>query len=224
MIVSEHLSLIISLFPSLAEITEEDWNQDGITVLQMEPNYIIEEGQILEYAMMILEGTVRMYKISAGGREITLYRIHGGDCCPLMTTSILGEGEYEASACVETTGLVLAIPVAIFRDWTDRYKSFRRFIFKSFANRIVIMSNLLDSIHFKSIRGRIAEFLIQMSEKAGKSDTLHITHDIISVELGSAREVISRSLKLLEKEEIIQLARGRIIITNRSALESYIEL
>ncbi|WP_240548014.1 Crp/Fnr family transcriptional regulator [Paenibacillus lignilyticus] len=224
MIADEHLKRILTLFPSLAEITEQDWKQDGIKVLQMEPNYIIEEGQFLEYAIMILEGTVRMFKISPGGREITLYRIHSGECCPLMTSSILGEAEYEASACVETTGLVLAIPAEIFRDWTDRYKTFRRFIFKSFAKRIVIMSNLLDSIHFKSIRGRISEFLIQMAEQAGHSDTISITHDSMSSELGTAREVISRTLKVLEKEDIIKLSRGKITITNRAVLESFIEL
>lgn len=223
MIQSEHLSRILTLFPSLSEISEEDWNQEGIKVLQMEPNYIIEEGQFLEFVVMILEGTVRMYKISASGREITLYRIHSGECCPLMTSSVLGETEYEATACVETTGLVLMVPSAIFRAWTDRYPKFRQFIFKSFAKRIVLLSSLLDSINFKSIRGRISEFLIQLSEQTGNSDTLYITHDSMSVELGTAREVISRTLKGLEKEEIIKLSRGKITIANRETLESYIE-
>ncbi|MDR6884146.1 CRP/FNR family transcriptional regulator [Bacillus sp. 3255] len=223
MILSEHRSRIISLFPSLADITEQDWNHAGMKVIQMEPNYMIEEGHFLEHAILILEGTVRMYKISGGGREITLYRIHSGECCPLMTSSILGESEYEASACVETPGLVLIIPVEIFRDWTDRYKNFRQFIFKSFAKRIVIMSNLLDNIHFKSIRGRISEYLVQMAVQSGNSDTLYVTHDSLSVELGTAREVISRMLKSLEKEEMIKLSRGKITIMNRTALENYIE-
>nr|WP_167276382.1 Crp/Fnr family transcriptional regulator [Paenibacillus lupini] len=189
----------------------------------MEPNYIIEEGQFLEYVVMVLEGTVRMYKVSSSGREITLYRIHSGECCPLMSSSVLGESEYEASACVETAGLVLMIPAEIFREWTDRYRNFRQFIFKSFARRIVIMSNLLDSINFKSIRGRISEFLIQMANQTDNSNTFHITHDSLSVELGTAREVISRTLKELEREDIIQLSRGRNTIRNRSALERYIE-
>ncbi|RED59408.1 Crp/Fnr family transcriptional regulator [Cohnella lupini] len=219
----EYLPRIVSLFPSLADISEQDWKHSGIQVIETEPNHIIEEGQFLEYAILILEGTVRMYKISGGGREITLYRIHGGECCPLMTSSILGESEYEASACVETTGLVLAVPVDIFRDWTDRYRKFRQFIFKSFAKRIVVMSNLLDSINFKSIRGRISEHLVQMTKQAGNSNTLHITHDILAIELGTAREVISRTLKGLENEATIKLSRGKITIMNQIALESYIE-
>ncbi|NQX58241.1 Crp/Fnr family transcriptional regulator [Paenibacillus qinlingensis] len=220
---AEHLAQIISIFPSLADITEQDWNQDGIHVIQMEPNYIIEEGHFLEHVVLILDGTVRMYKISTSGREITMYRIQSGECCPLMSSSILGESAYEATACVETAGLVLIIPSGIFREWVDHYRNFRQFIFKSFAQRIVSMSNLLDSVNFKSIRGRISEFLIHKTEKTGNTDTLHITHDSLSIELGTAREVISRTLKGLEKEEVINLSRGKITIVNRSALERYIE-
>ncbi|KAI7257275.1 hypothetical protein KC345_g10830 [Hortaea werneckii] len=190
--------------------------------MKVEANYVIEEGQFLEYAVLMLEGTIRMYKISAGGREITLYRIHGGECCPLMTTSILGESEYEASACVETASLALLIPVNTFRDWIDRYQGFRQFIFKSFANRILIMSSLLDSINFKSIRGRIAEYLVQHSHDSG--DRLSITHDTLSVELGTAREVISRTLKQLEKEGLIMLSRGQITLVSREGIENYVEL
>jgi CRP/FNR family transcriptional regulator len=218
---SEHIPRIVSLFPSLADITEQDWRKDDIKILQAEPNDTIQEGQLLKYAVMILDGSVRMYRVSPSGREITLYRIHSGECCPLMTSSILGETEYEATACVETAGLMLAIPVETFRDWIDRYPAFRQFIFASFAKRIVMMSNLLDSIHFKSIRERISEFLA--SRVSGDSDTLHITHESLSVELGTTREVISRTLKGLEKEQIVQLSRGKIIIRNRGALERYIE-
>ncbi|WP_239716446.1 Crp/Fnr family transcriptional regulator [Paenibacillus sp. 19GGS1-52] len=220
--VFEHLPRIVALFPCLSEIRTEDWSRDGIEVMKVEANLVIEEGQFLEYAVLVLEGTIRMYKISAGGREITLYRIHGGECCPLMTTSILGESEYEASACVEEDGLALLIPVSIFREWTDRYQGFRQFIFKSFANRIILMSNLLDSIHFKSIRGRIAEYLIQHSQDSG--DLLNITHDTLSVELGTAREVISRSLKQLEKEGLIKLSRGQIALISREGIEQHQEL
>ncbi|MDR6550221.1 Crp/Fnr family transcriptional regulator [Paenibacillus qinlingensis] len=220
---SEYLPLINSKFPSLADISDQDWDQVGIRVVEMEPNYTIKEGQLLEYAFLLLDGTVRMYKLSASGREYTLYRIHSGECCPLMSSSILCEGEYEASACVETNGLVLLIPVDMFRHWTDHYQMFRQFIFKSFANRILIMSNLLDSLNFKSIRGRVSEFLVQLAQQGDESEPLHITHDSMSVELGTAREVISRTLKALEKEGIIQLSRGKITIRDLNALEQYVE-
>ncbi len=222
-LLTQYLPRILTVFPSLADIEDREWSREGIRVVEMEPDYTIEEGKVLEYAFLILEGTIRMYKISAGGREITLYRIQGGECCPLMSSSILGEYEYEATACVETTGVALMIPVNIFRDWMDRYREFRQFIFQSFASRILILSNLLDSINFKSIRGRISEYLNRMAAKAGHSGPLQITHDQLSVELGTAREVVSRTLKGLEKEGIIRLSRGNITINNVGALKTYAE-
>jgi CRP/FNR family transcriptional regulator len=84
------------------------------------------------------------------------------------------------------------------------------------------MSSLLDSINFKSIRGRIAEYLIQHSQDSG--DRLSITHDMLSVELGTAREVISRTLKQLEKEGLIKLSQGQITLVNRDGIGNYVEL
>lgn len=221
--VIKQIPYILERFPSLSDITEQDWSDEGITVLELQPGHVIEEeGRFLNHAVFLLEGTVRMYKISGSGREITLYRIHGGECCPLMMSSILGEIEYEASAWIEKPCVALAIPVHVFRDWMDRYKSLRQFIFKMFANRLIIMSNLLDSINFKTIRGRVAEFLVRLTEDG--NDTLSITHDTLAIELGTAREVISRMLKSLENEGLLQLSRGRISNIRRHELEKYVEL
>lgn len=219
--VVDRIPYIVSRFPSLSDIRIEDWNNEDISILELQPGFQIDEGKLLERAVLVLEGTVRMYKISAGGREVTLYRIRSGECCPLMISSILGETEYEASASLESSCVVLAFPVHLFRDWMDRHRSFRQYIFKMISKRLITMSNLLDSISFKSIRGRIAEFLIEKTDDT--SDSLAITHDTLSIELGTAREVISRTLKSLENEGLLKLARGRINDIRRDELEKYIE-
>ncbi|AJY75096.1 Crp/Fnr family transcriptional regulator [Paenibacillus beijingensis] len=220
--VLEQVPRIVERFPSLSGITEQDWSHEGITVMELQPGHVFEEGKFLDHAVLVLEGTVRMYRISGSGREITLYRLNGGECCPLMMSSILGETEYEASAWIEKRCAVLVIPVYVFRDWMDRYKSFRQYIFQTFAKRLIIMSNLLDSINFKSIRARVAEYLVRLTEDG--NDTLAITHDTLSIELGTAREVISRTLKSLENEGLLQLSRGRISNIQRRGLEKYMEL
>jgi CRP/FNR family transcriptional regulator len=219
--VQAELPRILELYPSLTDIAKTDWEKDGVQLIELEPNFMIEEGQFLEHAVLLLEGTVRMFKISQSGREVTLYRINGGECCPLMMTSILGETEYEATACVEITCLALVIPATMFRQWMDHYSSFRQFIFKMVAKRLILMSNLLDSISFKSIPGRVAEYLHQMT--SAEKDTLYVTHDAISTELGTAREVISRTLKSFENEGIVKLSRGKITQINRQKLENYLE-
>jgi len=47
----------------------------------------------------------------------------------------------------------------------------------------------------------------------------HVTHQALSVELGTAREVVSRHLKRFEQERWVDLGRGRISVTDRAGLE-----
>ena len=50
---------------------------------------------------------------------------------------------------------------------------------------------------------------------------LNATHSQIAVELGSAREVISRILKDFEHYGYVTLGRGRIEVTGRKGLQAY---
>lgn len=218
---TEQIENVIMRFPCLADISHEDWQEEGITITTLSVNHVIHEGEFLESAALILDGTVRMYKLSGNGREVTLYRINDGECCPLMASSILGETAYEASACIEKPTTVLFIPVHIFQKWMNNYINFRQFIFKSFARRLLIMSDLIDSMFFKSIKSRIAEYLLKMTSI--DNDSLSITHDHLSIELGTAREVISRTLKAMEKEGLLTLSRGQITHIQRQKLLELIE-
>ncbi|MCR8842678.1 Crp/Fnr family transcriptional regulator [Paenibacillus sp. SC116] len=218
---SEQIKDAITCFPCLADISDEDWNEDGISVVTLPANHIIHEGEFLESAALIMHGTVRMYKLGENGREVTLYRIHDGGCCPLMASSILGETAYEANICIEKPTKVLFVPARIFQRWMGTYMSFRQFIFKSFAERLIIMSNLIDNMVFKSIRIRIFEYLLEKT--TAEHNTLTITHDHLAIELGTAREVISRTLKGMEKEGLISLSRGQITNIQHDQLIELVE-
>ncbi len=49
-----------------------------------------------------------------------------------------------------------------------------------------------------------------------------ITHNQLAVELGTAREVISRKLKDFQNRGILSLNRGKISLMDRLALENII--
>jgi CRP/FNR family transcriptional regulator len=220
--VDKHITAIMKLFPDFIDIPIDVWEAADISVREIEPSHMIPEGLLLDHAVFVLDGTVRMFKLSASGREITLYRISDGECCPLMSSSLLGETEYEASACTETPCLALFTPAEIFREWFDTYKRFRQFIFQSICKRIITLSKLLDTINFKSIRGRVVEFLLQAAHD-NQSNVIVTTHDTLATELGSAREVISRTLKQLKQEQLISLTRGKITIVDYKGLEALVE-
>ena len=77
----------------------------------------------------------------------------------------------------------------------------------------------MQQILFKSIDKRLATFLIEEVKKTNSLD-IKITHEQIAVNLGSAREVISRMLKYFSEEGYVKLSRGVIHVNDKKALMS----
>ncbi|VAX06813.1 transcriptional regulator, Crp/Fnr family, partial [hydrothermal vent metagenome] len=50
-----------------------------------------------------------------------------------------------------------------------------------------------------------------------------VTHQDIAMELGSVREVVSRQLKVFERQELIKLGRGNIKILDRDGLQAAVD-
>ena len=211
---------ITDLLPFLSTVSQQDWDCAELISIDPSTPHTIREGHILQHAMFIVKGTVRINKMNEQGREITLYRVQSGQSCVLMMASILGETEYEASASIEVESEILLIPVGIFRTWMDNYKPLRQFIYNQFIQRINAVTNLLENITFKPISYRLAQLLFNNTNK--ETAILTITHDQLAVELGTAREVISRTLKDFQNRGILTLNRGKISLIDRLALENII--
>ena len=75
----------------------------------------------------------------------------------------------------------------------------------------------VEQIVFKSFDCRLAAFLLEESENEG-TDKLTITHEKIANHLGTAREVVTRMLRYFQQEQMVQLTRGTVLLTDRPAL------
>ena len=62
---------------------------------------ILEEGSSCSNMVFILDGIIRVYKLSPQGKEITLYRLENGETCVLSISCIMGNTNYPAIAEVE---------------------------------------------------------------------------------------------------------------------------
>lgn len=213
----QRISLIL---PFLSSIPEKDWLQTEIRTVTSDTPHSIREGHLLQHAMFILKGSVRIYKVSEQGREVTLYRVQDGQSCVLMMASIIGEVAYEASASIEVETEVLLIPVQLFKKWIDTYEPLKQFVFKQIIHRITSVMNLLENIAFRSISYRIADFLI--SQSTANNTIIKITHEQLAIELGTAREVISRALKDFANKNILVSRRGYIQIVDRGRLLQFL--
>jgi len=182
---------------------------------------VIRPGDACKNLSLILEGTVRVFKIGENGREITLYRIGPGESCILTASCILNHVHSPVLAITETEIKAIMIPASFVRIWMDEASSWRQFIFDLISRRLADVISVIEEIAFRRMDSRLALWLIENKEN---TDRLHTTHQHIAEELGTAREVISRILKDFEVRGSIKLARGKIVILDDAILQQKVDL
>lgn len=218
----EQYTLITKSFPCLSDIPQGEWSGGHVSVSRVPGGTLaFSEGELCEHVAFVLSGGIRVYKVGENGRELTLYRVTPGESCVLMLSSVLAGVGYPAVAAAEKDSDVLLMPVSTFKNWMDQSPSLRQFVYRSFTLRLASLMTLVEEIVFRKVDQRLADLLLKRT--TGDRPELNATHDELAVELGTAREVVSRILKELEKESAIRLARGRIRVTDRGLLKTKIE-
>lgn len=171
------------------------------------------EGGACGAYVMRLAGQSRVFKMSASGREILLYRVNSGETCVITTTCLLGNSNYPASTIVEEPIRDVIIPAAVFNQMMIDSKVFRTFVMANYGALISDLIVLLDEVAFHTLDARLAKLLLD----AGTNNVSR-THQQIADELGTAREVVSRQLKRFEQKNWISMGRGQVDIQDRAQL------
>lgn len=177
---------------------------------------VFEPGQSADNLLLLLDGTVRVQQLSDTGREVFLYRVHAGESCVLTTACMLAFESYAAEGIAESDIVAVAIPRAVFDDLAARSSVFRAFVFTAYSRRITDLFRLIDHIVFQRVDVRLAR---RLAELAGPDGTVQATHQMLAGELGTAREVISRTLAEFQRRGWITQARGRLTIARPAALD-----
>ncbi len=186
---------------------------------------IYEEGFPCPLVPLLLSGVVRVFKMSETGREITLYRVEPGQLCVLSSTCALAghDAKLPAVAVAETDVELLAVPSHVFRRLLREQPELQSFINRMLTERLAEMMMVVDEVAFGRVDLRLAEWLLRAAPegKAGAAAAIEMTHAQIAMELGSAREVISRLLKEFERRGLVALGRGRIEVRDREGLRRF---
>lgn len=177
---------------------------------------VFAPGQTADNLLLLLDGTVRVQQKSDTGREVFLYRVHAGESCVLTTACMLAFEDYSADGIAETDVRAVAIPRETFDNLVAKSKVFREFVFTAYSRRITDLFTLIDDIVFQRMDVRLAARLLELADQ---DDTVHATHAFLGTELGTAREVISRTLSEFQRRGWVEQSRGEVRLTQRGMLE-----
>lgn len=174
---------------------------------------LFRPGEACERFVMLRSGSVRVQLLSDTGHEIVLYRVRAGETCVITTSCLIAHEAYSAEGISDGPVDALIVPLAVFEQLMATSAVFRGFVMAAFGTRLAELMHRIDDVAFRPIDARLAERLL-----AAPQDTITTTHQALAVEIGTAREVVSRRLKAFERDGMVALARGAIELRDRDGL------
>jgi len=179
---------------------------------------VFSQGEVCDKVVFLGSGEVHVKKGSETGREITLYHLRAGEACFLNVACVVAEVPYPADAATVSQVAAVAVSPSAFLSWFEKAPPMRAFVLRMMSERFVELLLRLEEVALTRLDRRLASFLLALSDRQG--DAVHMTHEAIASELGSAREVMSRMLKDFEQRGAVRVRRGLVEIREASLLES----
>lgn len=207
----------ISLFSEVSEATLAQITAHALRRTYSPDEPILWAADPAEAAYFVLEGEVRVYRVSPEGREQVLVRLREGQAFNIVPAfepnarNLANVAAVTQATCVillhnDFLHLVLTccdLAMAVLRD---------------FAGRLAHLTDLVEGLALHTVQERLARFLLDQADADASGTVQRWTQQEIAVSLGTVRDVVGRELRALENAGIIRIERGRILLRDRRTL------
>lgn len=182
-------------------------------------------GEAYRGLYMIESGRVRVYRISSDGREQVLHIEGAGRT--VAELPLFDGGLCPASAITTEESRLVFLPRADFEQAYRTNPDFAHAIIQSLGKRLRHFVHVTETLAFRDVASRLALLLTGYAEQGGRETpdgielTLARTQEEISLEIGAARESVSRAFKQLHaKGLIVAVDRDRLLIPDLTRLRT----
>ena len=213
-----------SRFPLLEELSPAGRSRllGAARHVTLQPNtQVLQRGDEVAGAYLVERGALRVYYISAEGREGTLYWIDPGQSCILALNCLFARLTYPAWVESDSTETQVAVISGdACRELFSAETAVQRYTFDALATRLFDLMTLMQETASLGLEQRVAAHLLR---RAGAMQVLETTHEQIARHLGSSREVVSRVLRNIARSGALSLSPRSITILDAAKLRGLVE-
>ncbi len=177
---------------------------------------ILLEGEPTEALFFVASGVVKVFKTSIEGKEQILSIVRPGES--FNDVPIFDDGPNPVSAQAMGPVVLYGVRKGELKAILQAHQQVALNIIKVLVERVRQLVSLVEDLSFRHVIGRVAKILLEHAGD-GINPRPRLTQQEMAAMAGTAREVVSRSLKALEEEGTIRLERHRIVITDKEALK-----
>jgi len=181
---------------------------------------VLNEGGEAQALYFVAEGVLKIFKTSTEGKEQILSLIRPGDF--FNEVPLLDNGPAPANVEAMGPALLYGIQKSNLRIVLRQYPQVTGNLLSMLAKRIRYLISLVEDLSFRTVSSRVAKILLEYATLRNDIGT-HLTQRDMAAIAGTAREVVSRSLKFLEDKGLIEMRRQQIVIKNVNGLKQMVE-
>ncbi len=171
---------------------------------------LIKYGQYIKQVPLVLSGVVKVLR-KEPDRDFLLYYIEPGQSCIMSYAAIRQNTPSLIEAIAEQPTELLLLNQDAINQLSSESPVFNQYFLELYYRTYGDLLSTIDLMIFGQMDKRLLNYLARKREVTG-TNTLQLTHQGIAQDLGTAREVVSRMLKKLEKDGHINLQSGTITL------------
>ena len=205
----------IPLFAGLTEAQLDHIARMAIRRKVPRHSTIVHVGDCIDALYVIVSGGVKVLNRDADGREVILTLLGAGECFGEMG---LIDGEPRSADVVTNENCeLLVIAKTDFKRALAENVDLCLNIMKSLVLRLREANRKIESLALMDVYGRVARLLIEMAEDVGGQSVVvrRISKQDIAKMIGASREMVSRVMKDLGQQGLIEEGPDGILLRER---------
>lgn len=223
------LATILKQVPYFATLSRETLEALAQDVRRQEypvGSLVSMEGEPCEALPFVIRGRVKIAKTAEHGREQVLRIIGSGRT--FNDVAVFDDGGVPATVTAVEPTVIGRVPKSRFLALIEKDPKVARAALRVVAGRLRAMTGMVEDLALRGVTARVARTLLACSQGApllaegGSGACEHLTHERLAAMTGSVREVVQRSLKMLETDGAIRLSRGRVHILQPAILATWV--
>lgn len=190
---------------------QENLENVGFVKAFGEGEVILQESAYIKAIPIVTKGSIRVMRTDDEGRELLLYYIKAGESCIMSFLGGLHQDTSKVKAIAEEETEILFIPIDKVSGLIKEFPEWLDYIFRLYHKRFEELLEVVNAIAFKKLDERLIDFLSK-KRTITQQNVIQITHEQLAAEMGTARVVVSRLLKQMEEQGLVQLGRNKITL------------
>jgi CRP-like cAMP-binding protein len=183
---------------------------------------LFNEGDACTGLFLVASGKIRIFKMSAAGREQVL--AIEGPGSSFAELPIFDGGNYPASASALEDSEVLFISRKDFQNFCREHPEVALKVIAVVGSRLRRLIGIIEDLSFTTVRQRLIALILRLTQAMGtpSKEGIHVeltkTHQDLAAELGTVRELVSRNLSRLQAEGFLEVDGRKIIVKDLAGL------